>query len=71
MEYLKKEQIQTSFHYSPLHTSEYGKTKGIFRGNNRNTTIESERLLRLPLYYSISGNDIKYVTECINNFFIK
>lgn len=71
MEYLKKEKILTSFHYTPLHSSEYGKTKGIFRGNNKNTTTESERLLRLPLYYSITDNEIKYVVECISGFFNK
>ena len=69
MEYLKNEQIQTSFHYTPLHSSEYGKKKGVFRGDNKNTTTESERLLRLPLYHSILDNEISNVVECINKFY--
>jgi dTDP-4-amino-4,6-dideoxygalactose transaminase len=67
--YLKKKDIITSSHYVPLHSSKAGKKFGRFFGKDRYTTTESERILRLPLYYSLSEEQIKEVTDSIINFF--
>ena len=67
--YLKKQGIQAVFHYIPLHTAPAGKKFGEFRGTDIYTTKESERLLRLPLYYGMDSADITYVVEAIKNFY--
>lgn len=69
MNFLQYKKIQTTSHYVPLHTSVAGKKFGIFVGNDRYTTKESERLIRLPLFYGISEKDVTYVTEQIYSFF--
>ncbi|MEI3606945.1 dTDP-4-amino-4,6-dideoxygalactose transaminase [Pseudogracilibacillus sp. SE30717A] len=69
MNFLQNKKIQTTSHYVPLHTSVAGKKFGIFVGNDRYTTKESERLIRLPLFYGISEKDVTYVTEQIYTFF--
>ena len=48
--FLKENDISTVFHYIPLHSAPAGKKYGRFHGEDRYTTSESERLLRLPLY---------------------
>lgn len=70
MKYLKDENVQSVFHYVPLHSSEAGMKFGYFHGEDRYTTVESEKLLRLPLYYNISRNDIDRVIESIKKFYI-
>ncbi len=67
--YLKEKGIATAFHYVPLHTSEAGRQYGRFVGEDRFTTRESERLLRLPMYYGLTQSDIAFVTESIERFF--
>lgn len=57
------------FHYIPLHSSPAGLKFGRFNGVNEYTTRESERLVRLPLYYRLEKGDINYVCNCIINFF--
>ena len=69
IEFLKNKKIQASFHYTPLHSSEYGLKSGVFRGEDKNTTSESGKLLRLPLFYSITDNEIDLVTESIKDFY--
>lgn len=69
IEHLKSSGIMAVFHYIPLHSSLAGGTFGFFRGADIFTTIESERLVRLPLYYSLANADIKKVISCINNYF--
>lgn len=69
--YLKKEMIQTTFHYVPLHSSEAGIKYGRFHGTDRYTTQESERLLRLPFYYGLEDEKINYITEKILKFYKK
>lgn len=49
------------FHYVPLHSSEAGKKYGRFCGEDRYTTRESERLVRLPMYYNLLDKDIEQV----------
>lgn len=67
--YLKEKGIQTVFHYVPLHTSPAGKKLGEMVGKDNFTTKESERLLRLPLYYNLSKEDANTVITEIHNFY--
>jgi dTDP-4-amino-4,6-dideoxygalactose transaminase len=69
LDYLKDNEINAVFHYVPLHSSVAGKEFGRFDGYDRHTTIESEKLLRLPMYYGLVKDDIEQVVQIINNFF--
>lgn len=70
IEYLKEKEIQSVFHYIPLHSSKAGKQYGRFHGFDKFTTSESERLLRLPMYYNIKDSDIDKVVDAIYKFYI-
>ena len=67
--YLKKNGVGAVFHYIPLHSSPAGQKLGRFHGEDRYTTKESERLLRLPMYYGLSAKEIEYITEKVCMFF--
>lgn len=69
--YLKGKNISAVFHYIPLHTAPAGKKYGVFSGEDKFTTKESERLLRLPLYYKLKKDDIYYVVDSIKEFYKK
>lgn len=69
--YLKGRGINSVFHYIPLHSSPAGKVLGRFNGEDTYTTKESERLLRLPLYYNIDNHTVEYVVQEITNYFKK
>lgn len=69
IDYLKENNVQTAFHYIPLHTAEAGLMYGKFVGSDRYTTRESERLLRLPIYYGIKHNYIEEVIKYIKVFY--
>lgn len=69
IKYLKDNDIWTVFHYIPLHSSPAGKKFGNFRGRDIYTTKESERIVRLPMYYNISENDIYRVIDIIMKFY--
>lgn len=66
--YLKEKNINAVFHYIPLHTSPAGKKLGVFHGEDRYTTKESERLLRLPLWYGLKENDVAYIAKTLQDF---
>lgn len=68
IKYLKKENIYAVFHYIPLHSSPAGKELGQFHGEDKYTTKESERLLRLPLYYGLGEDDIEHIVSKIKDF---
>lgn len=68
-EFLKDCGIMAVFHYIPLHTSEAGQKYGRFFGEDKYTTKESERLLRLPLYYGIKNENIEYIVQKIKEFY--
>ena len=59
--YMKDKGIVTVFHYVPLHSSPAGEKFGRFHGEDRYTTSESDRLVRLPLYYGLTPEDQQYV----------
>lgn len=67
--YLKKNGVGAVFHYIPLHSSPAGQKLGRFHGEDRYTTKESEKLLRLPMYYGLSAKEIEYITEKVCMFF--
>lgn len=67
--YLKEKEILSVFHYIPLHTAPAGLKYGIFYGEDRYTTSESERLLRLPLYYGLEAEKVDYIIQEIQEFY--
>jgi len=69
IDYLKERKILAVFHYVPLHTSEAGKRLGVFYGKDTHTTLESERLLRLPMYYNMDEEDLNYILDAVNSFY--
>ena len=66
--YLRGNEINAVFHYIPLHTAPAGRKFGEFRGEDVYTTKESERLIRLPLYYGL-GENVEKVVEAVQNFY--
>ena len=69
LEYLKESDISAVFHYIPLHTAPAGLKFGRFYGEDKFTTQESEKLLRLPLYYQMEDRDIDFVIGKIIHYF--
>lgn len=69
--YMKSDNILALFHYIPLHSSLAGKKYGIFSGIDFWTTRESERLIRLPMYYGLTEENVAYIIKVINDFFKK
>ncbi len=67
--HLKENGISAVFHYIPLHSSPAGLQFGRFCGEDKYTTKESERLLRLPMYYGLAKEDISYVCEKVKEFY--
>lgn len=68
IEFLKCKDIGVVFHYVPLHSAPAGKKYGSFFGRDIYTTKESERLLRLPMYYRLTKKDIDKVCNAIKLF---
>lgn len=71
MHYLNEKGIMAAFHYIPLHSAKAGRVYGRFHGEDVVTTIESERLLRLPLYYGMTNEEIEQVVETVLAWCIK
>jgi len=69
IQYLKEHGVLAVFHYIPLHTSPAGKKYGDFCGKDEYTTKESERLIRLPMYYGLKEDEITYVCDLIYKFY--
>lgn len=68
LEYLKQMGVHAVFHYIPLHNAPAGKRYGEFRGEDKYTTRESERLLRLPMYYGLKRKEIEQICKVVTNF---
>lgn len=66
--YLAAHGINAVFHYVPLHTAPAGRRLGVFCGEDRYTTKESERLLRLPMYYGIREDQQVYIAKVLQGF---
>jgi dTDP-4-amino-4,6-dideoxygalactose transaminase len=69
LSYLKNLSIIAVFHYVPLHTAIAGKSFGHFVGSDEFTTAESNKLVRLPLYYSMTNEDCENVISAVISFF--
>ena len=69
IEYLKENEIMAVFHYIPLHSAPAGALFGRFHGEDKYTTNESERLLRLPMYYGLEEETVERIVEVVKNFY--
>ena len=69
MDFLSKNGINSTFHYIPLHSSKNGVKYGRFHGLDSNTTKESDKLIRLPIWFGIKEEDQDHVVSSIKNFF--
>jgi len=69
--FLAGREITAVFHYVPLHTSPAGKKYGRFHGIDEYTTRESERILRLPLFYGLAPDSVRYIADSIAEFYCK
>ncbi len=67
--YLKKKGVQAVFHYIPLHSAPAGLKFGRFSGEDEYTTKESERLVRLPLYFNMDPSDRMRVMDVVQHYY--
>lgn len=67
--HMKEKGILTVFHYIPLHSATAGLKFGRFNGEDRYTTKESERLVRLPLFYSLTDEELDYICKEVLDYF--
>lgn len=71
IKFMKENDILCVFHYVPLHSAPAGKKFGRFSGKDEHTTADSDRLVRLPMYYNIAKQDLEKVINRTLEFFIK
>lgn len=69
IDFMKANDILTVFHYIPLHTAPAGEKFGRFHGEDKYTTVESERLVRLPMFYSLTKEQTDYIIEKVHEFY--
>ena len=69
--FLKENGVMAVFHYVPLHSSPAGSKLGRFHGEDRYTTNTFERLLRLPMYYGLTQDNVDYICAKIREFYSK
>ena len=67
--YLKERDILAVYHYVPLHSAPAGIKYGRFNGEDVYTTKESERLLRLPMYYGLTAEEVAFVADQVKEFY--
>ena len=67
--FLKENDILAVFHYVPLHSAPAGQKFGELVGEDKYTTKESDRLLRLPMYYGLKDDEIERVIDAVNKFY--
>ena len=70
IKYMRNNDIQCVFHYVPLHSAPAGLKFGRFVGEDEHTTPDSDRLVRLPMYYNVDKEDIKKVIDKTIEFFL-
>lgn len=71
IDHLKAHDVNSVFHYIPLHSAAAGIKYGRFHGEDKYTTSMSERLLRLPLHYGLSAEDTQKVIDAVRSFYNK
>lgn len=69
--FMKKNEILCVFHYVPLHSAPAGEKFGRFHGVDEHTTSDSDRLVRLPMYYNIRSDDLDKVVAKTKEFLEK
>lgn len=69
--FMKSNDVFCVFHYVPLHSAPAGLKFGRFYGEDKYTTSESDRLVRLPMYYNIYPSDLDFVIKKTIEFFQK
>ncbi len=67
--FMREHGVQCVFHYIPLHSAPAGLKFGRFDGADEHTTPDSDRLVRLPMYYGLTEDDRKTVVEAIKEFY--
>ena len=71
IKYMKDNDILCVFHYVPLHSAPAGLKFGRFVGEDEHTTPDSDRLVRLPMYYNMAKEDLEKVINKTIEFFLK
>lgn len=69
IKFLREKDVQAVFHYVPLHSAPAGLKFGRFHGKDVCTTAESDRLVRLPMYYGLSAEDTQKVISAVKEFY--
>lgn len=69
IKHMKENDILTVFHYIPLHSSPAGEEFGMFAGEDEFTTKESERLVRLPMFYNMTDTELDTIVEAMLAYF--
>ena len=67
--FLRERGVQSVFHYVPLHSATAGRRFGRFHGEDKYTTAESERLLRLPMYYGLTDDEAEQAVTAVTAFY--
>lgn len=71
IKFMKENDILCVFHYVPLHSAPAGLKFGRFNGIDEHTTSDSDRLVRLPMYYNMAKEDLEKVIEKTIEFFTR
>lgn len=69
IDFLKENDILAVFHYVPLHSAPAGIKFGRFHGEDKYTTGESERLVRLPMFYQLTDEQVDYIAGKVKEFY--
>lgn len=69
IQYMKEHDVQCLFHYVPLHSAPAGIKFGRFSGTDEYTTKESDRLVRLPIYYGMADEDLHFTIKTILDYY--
>lgn len=69
IKFLQKNGIDATFHFIPLHSSPMGTKSGGGRFSLPNTDKASETILRLPLFYELSCEEVDFICQVICDFF--
>lgn len=69
IKYMRDNDVCCVFHYIPLHSAPAGLRFGRFHGNDEFTTKESERIVRLPIFYKVKEKEKEKVIDCIKKYF--
>lgn len=69
--FLNQSGVSAYFHYSPLHSSEVGQHYSFINTRNDFSKEESEKIVRLPMFYQLEQNNISSILSYIKQFFEK